>query len=191
VSARHSDLVVLHIDAHTDAYDFPGLDTSTSFTRAAEERLVDTTRSFHIGTRGTASVPNAIGYARSLGYNVITMDELRADTDRYVSLVKQTVGSKPVYLCFDMDVFDPSCAPGVCTPEWGGLTPTDGLRLLRALAGINFVAFDINAVSPPHDIGGMTSFLAARVVREFCALTVEAMIAYPPLVRPPTDMQST
>src|SRR3546814_1411328 len=35
-----------------------------------------------------------------------------------------------------MDVFDPSVAPGVFTPAWGGLTAREGLRLIRGLMGM-------------------------------------------------------
>jgi agmatinase len=75
-----------------------------------------------------------------------------------------------VYLCFDMDFFDPSCAPGVCTPTWGGASAREGLDFLHALAGIDFVAFDVNTVSPPHDVGGMTAFLAGTVMLECLTL---------------------
>ena len=37
-------------------------------------------------------------------------------------LLREALAGRPVYLCFDMDFFDPSCAPGVCTPTWGGAT---------------------------------------------------------------------
>jgi len=63
-----------------------------------------------------------------------------------------------------MDFFDPSCAPGVCTPAWGGASAREGLGLLQGLAGLEIVACDINTVSPPHDVGGMTAFLAANVM---------------------------
>ena len=69
-----------------------------------------------------------------------------------------------------MDFFDPSCAPGVCQPEWGGASAREGLSLLQGLSGLDFVAFDVNTVSPPHDFGGMTALLAARVILECLAL---------------------
>ena len=69
-----------------------------------------------------------------------------------------------MYLCFDMDFFDPSCAPGVCTPTFGGASAREGLTLISGLRGLNIVAIDVNTVSPPHDVGGMTAFLAATVM---------------------------
>ena len=41
------------------------------------------------------------------------------------------LAGRPVYLCFDMDFFDPSCAPGVCTPTWGGASAREGLEFLQ------------------------------------------------------------
>jgi agmatinase len=69
-----------------------------------------------------------------------------------------------------MDVFDPSCAPGVCTPAWGGFSAREGIEFLRALDGLNIVGADINTVSPPHDVNGMTAFLAATVTYEILLL---------------------
>jgi agmatinase len=72
-----------------------------------------------------------------------------------------------------MDFFDPSCAPGVCTPTWGGASAREGLDLLQGLAGLEFVAFDVNTVSPPHDVGGMTAFLAGTVIMECLTLACQ------------------
>jgi agmatinase len=174
--SAHPDLVVLHIDAHTDT--FPGegserdrFNTATTFTRAAEERVVDPERSFHIGARGPTYLRDAWAPARALGYRVIPDHECRSrGMPDVVDEIREKLSGRPVYLCFDMDYFDPSCAPGVATPAWGGATAREGLMLLRALAGLRFVAFDINTVSPPHDVGGMTAFLAASCVREFLFL---------------------
>ena len=172
VHAAHPDLVVLHIDAHTDT--FPGeggerqrFNTATTFTRAAEEQLVQPEFSFHVGARGATYMPDAWGLARKLGYRVIPDHEYRSrGVDAVVAEIHKTLAGRPVYLCFDMDWFDPSCAPGVSTPTWGGPGAYEGLMLLRALSGLRFVAFDINTVSPPHDVGGMSALLAANVMLE-------------------------
>jgi arginase family enzyme len=82
------------------------------------------------------------------------------------SRIRERVGDLPIYLCWDMDVFDPSFAPGVVTPSWGGITVREGLGLLRAMRGLEFIAFDINTVSPPHDHMGITGSLAAQVAME-------------------------
>lgn len=173
----YPDLVVLHIDAHTDTYPGAGnqahdlYNTATTFTRAAEEGVVDTANSMHIGPRGTVTRSGVFEHTRQHGYGLIDGDELyQRGFEDVLSQVRERFAGRPVYLCFDMDFFDPSCAPGVCTPTWGGASAREGLSLLQGLAGLNFVAFDVNTVSPPHDVGGMTAFLAGTVMIQCLAL---------------------
>ncbi len=40
--------------------------------------------------------------------------------------------------------------------------------------GLDFVGFDVNTVSPPHDLGGMTAFLAGTVMLECMYLACRA-----------------
>ena len=165
---RHPDLAVVHIDAHTDAYPLDGYNTGTTFARAAEESLIDTEASFHIGARGPTMVPGVYEHTRGYGYTMITMAELRTRGFADVAdEVTARVGARPVYLCFDMDFIDPAVAPGVCTPEWGGASAAEAFDLLALLADLNWVACDVNTVSPPHDVGGMTAFLAGTVMQRF------------------------
>jgi len=173
----HGPLALVHIDAHTDtgAGKTPGeLSPTTTFTRAAEEGLLDMERAFHVGVRGTQRFEGVIPFSNDLGFEVITGGDLfrrsMSDTGAYL---RERIGDRPAYLCFDMDFFDPSCAPGVCQPECGGPTAREGLELLQSLAGMKFTAFDVNTVSPPQDIGGMTALLAARVLLECLALACQ------------------
>lgn len=176
VHRRYPDLVVLHIDAHTDTYPGEGdvrqrYNTATTFTRAAEEGVVDARNSIHVGPRGTVHMGGVFEHTRAQGYELIDGAELlRRGYDDVLAHVRRRLAGRPVYLCFDMDFFDPSCAPGVCTPTWGGASAREGLGLLQRLAGLDFVAFDVNTVSPPHDVGGMTAFLAGTVMLECLAL---------------------
>jgi len=171
LSKVHTDLALVHIDAHTDTYPSSGTrtidlyNTATTFTRAAEEQLIDTASSFHIGARGTVTVPGVFDHTRKQGYQLIDGETLnsRGITDVLAELHDRLAG-RPVYLCFDMDFFDPSCAPGVCTPTFGGASAREGLSLISGLRGLDIVAVDVNTVSPPHDVGGMTAFLAATVM---------------------------
>lgn len=182
VSRIHPGLAVLHIDSHTDAYPVDSehpIDPSTQFSHAALEQRVLPGLSWHLGLRGTTICAGAHDHARSLGYNTLTLAEfLREGQDSVIASLKEKLGDRPVYLSWDMDVFDPSCAPGVCTPVWGGLSSREGLDLLRNLAGLNIVAADVNTVSPPQDVNGMTAFLAGAVTFEILVLIRAARIAY-------------
>jgi len=83
-----------------------------------------------------------------------------------LSEIFNIVDTKPVFVCYDMDFFDPSVAPGVATPTPGGAMPEEGLNLMRSLRGLNVVGIDINTVTPVHDAGGATAILAASLVAE-------------------------
>jgi agmatinase len=169
---KHGQLAVVHCDAHTDTSDVPGAGrytTTTTFLRAAEEGLVDPELTFHIGARGTlSSLTGTRGNISPVGHRIIPMDDLAAaGTAAVADQVIAAVDGRPVYLCWDMDFFDPSAAPGVAMPEWGGASAREGIALLRALAPLRTVLLDVNTVSPPHDVQGLTGNLAGRVVLEF------------------------
>jgi agmatinase len=80
------------------------------------------------------------------------------------------VGDLPVYLSIDIDVLDPAYAPGTGTPESGGLTSRELLRVLRGLTGLNLVGADVVEVAPAYDHAEITSIAAATVIFDILAL---------------------
>ena len=167
---HHPGLVALHIDSHTDAYPYTPDDrfnAATQFTHAAEEGAVDASASWHVGVRGFTYCAGVLDHAAGLGFRVVTIDELvRRGFAQAMAEFRDVVAGRPVYLCWDMDVFDPAVAPGVATPTWGGLSAREGIDLIRTLAGLHIVAMDFNTVSPPHDHKGMTAHLCAHMIME-------------------------
>jgi len=175
-SRVHPGLAVLHIDSHTDTFRvderYP-IDAATQFTHAAREQRISTSSSYHLGLRGTLPQARVFEYGREMGFNLVTLAEFFQRGPRaVVQEVRANIGDKPLYLSWDMDVFDPSCAPGVCTPVWGGLNAREGIDLIRSLSGLNIVAADINTVSPAQDVNGLTAFLAATMVYEMFLLVL-------------------
>jgi agmatinase len=83
--------------------------------------------------------------------------------------VRAQIGHRPVYLTIDIDVLDPSCAPGTGCPEPGGAHFGELIDLVYALRGANVVAVDITEVLPAVDANDITSVAAAKLVRE-CVL---------------------
>lgn len=177
----HPDLAVLHVDSHTDAYPVDSAypyDPSVQFTHAALEQRIRTGASWHVGLRGSTSRAGVWEHARDLGYQLLSMRDIEERGPLAVAAdLRGALAGRPVYLSWDMDVFDPSVAPGVCTPVWGGWTAREGLGFLRALAGLDIVAADVNTVSPPHDVGGATAFLAAQVTYDILLLIRQARAA--------------
>ena len=75
-----------------------------------------------------------------------------------------------LYITFDVDVLDPSQAPGTGTPETGGLFYQEAREcLLALLARSNLVAFDIVEVAPPYDNSELTVQVAARLMQDILA----------------------
>ena len=167
---NHGEFALLHFDAHTDTWEVPesGQHTNANqFTFANTEALLDMRAAVHIGTRGPVNASRNIHYAESLGYRVIPFSQYRSmGYQELLSVVKQIVGKRPVFICYDMDFFDPSVAPGVATPTPGGAMPEEGLELMRGLKGLNIIGIDINTMTPLHDTSGATAILAASLLAE-------------------------
>jgi agmatinase len=170
----HGPVAVLHFDAHTDSARLTSndhYDNATQFTHAVNESLIDVAHAIHIGTRAPVNAEDDIAYTRDLGYEVIPYEVVRDwGETKLIAHLQHRVRAKKVYLCFDMDFFDPSVAPGVQTPTPGGAPAAEGLALIRGLKGLDVVALDINTVAPLHDSGGVTATLAASLAAEMLAL---------------------
>jgi agmatinase len=82
------------------------------------------------------------------------------------SVVRERIGSRPVYVSIDIDVLDPSHAPGTGCPEPGGVTFREMATFLYSLEGLRVVALDVMEVSPSVDPANITAAAAAKLVRE-------------------------
>lgn len=70
-----------------------------------------------------------------------------------------------VYLSIDIDGIDPAFAPGVSHPEPGGLTVREVLSLIQQMPA-SIVAADVVECNPDLDATGLTSLVAAKLVKE-------------------------
>jgi agmatinase len=178
VASVHGQLSLIHFDAHGDTWDeYWGekYTHGTPFRRALEEGIIDPSRSIQIGMRGTVYDPNDINEARDLGFEVITSDEMRViGLEETMKRVTQRVGQHKVFVTFDIDFLDPAYAPGTGTPEIAGFTSAEAQYLLRQLAGLNFVGFDLVEVLPALDPTEVTALTGATVVFEFLSLLADA-----------------
>lgn len=173
-AATHGPLALVHLDAHADVWDsYYGVEHfhGTVFKRAAEEGLIDPSRSVQAGMRGTLYGAGDVEAPRELGFETIYMEELETLTPaEYGDRVRARVGDAPAFLSFDVDFVDPAFAPGTGTPEVGGPTSGQAMGWLRALTGIEFRGFDCVEVSPPYDPSGITAWLAASACHEMLSL---------------------
>jgi agmatinase len=175
LARRHGPLALVQLDSHGDTWEqyfgqryFHG----TTFKRAAEEGLLDTTASVQAGMRGSLYGAEDIQVSRDLGFTVLTTDDLRdVGPQRYGELVREKVGDRPVFMSFDIDFLDPAFAPGTGTPEVGGFSTAEALAFLRSLRGIRLEGCDVVEVSPSYDGPGMiTALAAANVLYELLSL---------------------
>ncbi|KAI0118806.1 agmatinase [Nemania sp. FL0031] len=92
-----------------------------------------------------------------------------------VKTIMDTLGTEdPVYLSVDIDVLDPAFAPGTGTPEPGGWTTRELIRILRGIEGLNVVGADVVEVSPAYSGNGEeTALAAAQVVFEVLSSMVK------------------
>lgn len=172
---RYGKVGLIHVDAHADVNDTMFGETiahGTTFRRAVEEGLLDCGRVAQIGLRGTGYAAEDFDWPRRQGFRVVPAEECwhRSLTPLMTEL-RTLVGQGPVYLSFDIDGLDPSCAPGTGTPEPGGLTTIQALEIIRACRGLDLVGCDLVEVSPPYDGSGNTALLAAGLLFEMlCVL---------------------
>jgi guanidinobutyrase / D-arginase len=175
---RHGRLSLLQLDAHTDTWDsYYGAKVThgTIIRRAAEEGLIDPSRSLQIGLRGSVYESADYEENRELGFHMMLAREFDpAGVEGAVGMACEHL-TPPVYVTVDVDVLDPAFAPGTGTPESGGLTPRELLGILRLLAGgPRIVSADVVEVSPPYDSAGLTALAAANVAYDLACLLVLA-----------------
>ncbi|RVV99322.1 agmatinase [Mesobaculum littorinae] len=166
VAARHGPVGLVQFDAHSDTWaddNMTRIDHGTMFYKAVREGIVDPARSVQIGIRTVNPDP--------LGIRTIPARDVHERGVAWVAdAIRETAGTAPSYLSFDIDALDPAFAPGTGTPVWGGLASWQAAAILRDIAGINLVAGDVVEVSPPFDTTGATAIAAAHVATEIMCL---------------------
>jgi agmatinase len=164
---RFAPLNIVHFDAHLDySHDYQGeLYTHGSPIRRCRE-LPFVNHITSIGIRTARRQP----YEDSQrdGSLIITTSQFRSLGPR--AIVDQIPRGENLYITLDIDVMDPSQAPGTGTPEIGGLFYHEMRDCLAALVtGHNLVAFDLVEVAPPYDSSELTSQLGAALIIDILA----------------------
>jgi agmatinase len=80
--------------------------------------------------------------------------------------LRALLSDRPLYLTVDIDVLDPSAAPGTGCPEPGGASYAELERFVHGLAGLRVVAVDVVEVAPTLDPSEITAAAAAKIVRD-------------------------
>jgi len=175
LARRHGPLALVQFDAHIDTWDeyFGGkYFHGTPFRRAIEEKLIDGRRFIQVGIRGPMYGEDDFDFHREHGITVLDIEQVKERGVAWTIGEIRRVVTGSAYMTFDIDSVDPAFAPGTGTPEVGGLTSHEALRLVRGLAGLTLVGGDIVEVSPLYDgPGQITAVLASNLMFEFlCAM---------------------
>jgi len=174
VAKRHGPVALIHLDSHSDTGDkrFGRRYThGTPFRRAIEEELILVDNSIQAGMRGSIYSRDSLDDARKLGFDLVTSVEAQEQgIDELIRRIRERAGDAKAFVSFDIDFVDPAYAPGTGTPEVGGFTSSEALRVVRGLKGLDLIGFDLVEVLPQHDPSQITALLAANIVYEFISL---------------------
>ncbi|HEY3116290.1 MAG TPA: agmatinase [Chloroflexota bacterium] len=157
----YPELYVLQMDAHLDLrddYDGVPLSHATVMRRIGDE--VGLERIVQVGVRSGTREEFAL--AR---HCLASRSDLQLSKE-----LRSVIGDHPVYLTIDIDVMDPSAAPGTGCPEPGGPAFAEVLAFVHSLRGMNVVAVDVVEVLPAADVNDITSIAAAKLVRDAALL---------------------
>jgi agmatinase len=166
-------LHLIHLDAHHDFS--PTTDPSSgrlSFRHGNHVRhaidLPWVSGVTMIGLRGILGPrgEEAIQEARKRGVQIVSASRaIQMGAEKITAAIPKAEG---YYVTIDIDVMDPSLAPGTGTPVPGGFTYYQLRELLAAIAVRGRVfGFDLTEVSPPNDFESTTSRLASHLAIEF------------------------
>jgi len=182
-------VAVLHFDAHLDTWHpskYPSpwpsrqaeFNHGSMFWLASNEGLILNNTSVHAGLRTRLSGDDWGDYSDddTQGFLRISADDIDdIGTKGVIERIMGRIGTEtPVYLSVDIDVLDPGLAPGTGTPEPGGWTTRELIRILRGIEGLNVVGADVVEVAPAYDGRGEETALAgAQVVYEILTSVVK------------------
>lgn len=159
---RFPDLEIVHLDAHADCHDeFEGerFCYATVMRRVSEK--LPPKRVHQIGIR--TGIKDEYLYCRKqTDFHPLT----RSRFTEGVAAVAAAVRGKPLYVSIDIDLLDPSVAPGTANPVSAGVTVVEVRRFIQLLAGERVVGVDLVEVSPPWDPSRITALVAAEILRD-------------------------
>ncbi|KAL1893149.1 hypothetical protein Sste5346_006581 [Sporothrix stenoceras] len=196
--AAYGQLRVIHFDAHLDTWHpekYPSAWPSeqsrynhgSMFWVAGQEGLLTNSTgapSVHAGLRTRLTGDDFADYYDDDRQNWVRLsaDDLddMGGPRAVLAAILEAIGDNddPVYLSVDIDVLDPAFAPGTGTPEPGGWTTRELIRILRGLEGLNIVGADVVEVAPAYQgPGEETALAAAQVVYEIMSSMVKRGMA--------------
>ncbi|HJQ25572.1 MAG TPA: arginase [Blastocatellia bacterium] len=123
----------------------------------------------HTAIIGARSIdPGERELLRALGVRVFTMteiDERGMSTCIEEAIKIATLNTAGIHVTMDMDFIDPFYAPGVGTPERGGVTYREGHLAMEKIADSGrVVSVELTEVNPLYDSANQTAQLAVEMI---------------------------
>ena len=154
------DLRILQLDAHPDLREeFLGERYNYASAMARVMDVVAPERVFQVGMRTGAREE----YQRKVPH---LFPAHRVRPLEAVRNLLPELQAHPLYVTIDVDVLDPSEAPGTGAPEPCGLTATELVEIVRLLAPCQIVGTDLMEVAQAWDPSGRTGITASWILRE-------------------------
>jgi len=162
-------LNVFHFDAHLDYNDeIFGVKYANGNPLKRVSELPFVNRIVQVGIRGIRVREDAYQDSESRGNLIITASQVR---DKGIEeVVNRFPEGGNVYVTVDIDVLDPSVAPGTGSPCPDGLLYRELKALLQGVAGCGkVIGMDLVEMNPYVDRSGLTASVATMTILEFLA----------------------
>ena len=164
---------VLIFDAHLDFYqewDKGVYSHATTSHRIYDLEFISNRNLIIVGTRDIDIQELELAKAEKITY--LNAYHMVDGIDNYINVIMDLLKNadlRKLYISIDIDVLDPSIAPGTGYAIPGGFTYREMWKILKELAfHFNILGFDFVEVAPNLDMENkMTSILAAKLIVEF------------------------
>jgi len=160
LAARHPDLAVLHLDAHTDlrdSYQSNPLSHACAMRRVLDHPGISLTS---VGIRNVS--PEEIPFLQANPERVRVF-WARERARWSLAEMAAPLRGRPLYISLDIDVMDAGLMPATGTPEPGGLTFDEVCAVLRAATDAGrVVGADLVELAPIHGFHAY-NFTAAKL----------------------------
>lgn len=156
---NYEDLVIIHLDAHTDFRDIFLNEkySHANIIRRVWDHMTPKNELMQYGIR--SGQKDEFEFMKENKTLITSLNDL-------LERVKSYDSKRPIYLTLDLDYFDPAYLPGTGTPEAGGEDFHSFVRLMKILKEKNFVGADVVELAPMLDATGNSSAFASKVTRE-------------------------
>ncbi len=158
---KYPDLILIQLDAHADLREsYIGNKHSHACTMKRCLEVLPEKKILQIGIRSGTKEE-----FQFMNDNNQLVNFLPGGNTQELKKALLPYSNSPIYLTIDLDWFDPSLLAGTGTPEPGGFFWNDFEEILKTLKDFRIVASDIVELSPEIDKSGVSSIVAAKVLR--------------------------